>query len=53
MAGMLKWLPLLLGLFVVVTVLGLLLKVVGWIIGALLVVAVIGAVVVRGAKKDG
>lgn len=49
-----KWIAPLLILFVVVAVLGFVLKLVGWIIGAVLVVGVVGWLVVgRGAKKDG
>jgi positive regulator of sigma E activity len=49
-----KWIVPLVILFVVVAVLGFVLKLVGWIIGAVLVVGVVGWLVVgKAAKKDG
>ena len=49
-----RYIPLLILLLVVVAVLGVALKLIGWLIGAVLVVAVVGWLVVKlGGKKDG
>jgi hypothetical protein len=54
MTGLARYVPLLIGLFIVVGVLGFLLKLIGWAIGAVLVVAVGAWMAVKlGGKKNG